>query len=378
MRVLIVGGGIAGLTLAGLLQQRGFRPEVVEKTHDYGGVGYVLGLWPAGSSILKGLGLYEDYAEAGELFSTYSIADSHGETLHSYDMASLADEYGPAYLVMRAELVDRLRSRVDDDLVRMGTTVSALEQDAESVHVSFDDGSAGTYDLVVGADGIRSQIRELVFGDVPLDYHGFTGWAFWVDPELASPGDVVEYWTAGRFFGLYPTEDRLACFVAKSAEPNEPDPVETRIERIRDEFGDLGGVVPDVLADLTDPTDVWHDDFNDVRMDEWYDGRVVLIGDASHAVLPTAGVGASMAMESAAVLADELTRTDSRFVTNAFERFVDRRRERVDRIQTKSRRMGSIAMLDNGVLAALRNQSVKIYSQERLEAYWRDILSSDL
>ncbi len=378
MRVLVVGGGIAGLTLAGLLEGRGFSPDVVEKSENYGGLGYTLSLWPAGSNVLKGLGKYDELLGDADQFEEYHVFNHNGEQLHEYDMGSLADEYGETFLVWRPNLIDVLQTTVSEGTIRMGTTVTDVAQHADGVDVTFTDGTTGTYDLVVGADGIHSTVRELVFGDVELTYHDMTGWAFWVDPSMATTGEVQEHWGAGRFVGLYPTEDKLACFLAATAPEGTPDPVDERIERIRTTFDDMSGLVPDILDEMDDPATMWHDDFYDLHMDEWTKGRVVLIGDAGHAILPTAGVGASMAMESAAVLADELTRTDSKYIEQGLSHYVSRRRDRVDTVQKKSRRLGSFVMVENHFLAGIRDQGVKFYSQERMEGYFQEFLSSDI
>jgi len=381
MRVLVVGGGIAGLTLAGLLEQRGFSPDVVEKTDNYGGLGYALALWPAGSNILKGLGTYEHVRENADRFETYTLYSDQGARLHRYDLTGLAAEYGPLYLVWRPRLIEVLQHSVDQEHVRMGTTVTAIDEREDGVDVSFTDGTSETYDLVVGADGIHSTVRDLVFGDVPLTYQGLTGWAFWVDPSLVTSGEATEHWGNGRFVGLYPTKEKLACFMAVTAPEGSADPVGDRAQHIRETFGGMGGIVPDVLDEmgsLDDPTEIWHDDFYDLHTDEWTKGRVVLIGDAAHAVLPTAGVGASMAMESAAVLADELTRTDSQYLFQALEHYVARRRTRVDTVQKKSRQLGTFVLVDNPVLASVRDKAVKFYSQDRMERYYQAFLSSEI
>jgi 2-polyprenyl-6-methoxyphenol hydroxylase-like FAD-dependent oxidoreductase len=380
LRVLVVGGGIAGLTCAGLLEQRGFSPDIVEKTDSYGGLGYALGLWPAGSNILKGLGAYEVFEAHADPMHTYTLLSDSGKKLHSYNLSTLADEYGEPHLIWRPRLIDVLRETVSDGNIRMGTTVTEIDQHDDGVDVSFTDGTENRYDLVVGADGIHSTVREQVFGDISLTYQGMTSWAFWVNEELVDRGVIKEHWGDSRFAGLYPTDDGLACFLAVTAPEGTPDPVDERKARIRESFQGMGGFIPDVLNEMEskDADDIWHDDFYDLRMEEWTNDRVVLIGDAAHAPLPTAGVGASMAMESAAVLADELTRSDSTYLEQALNHYVTRRRDRVDDVQEKSRRLGTFALFDHSLLTGLRDQIVKFYSQDRMEDYYRDFLSSEI
>lgn len=378
LRILIVGGGIAGLTLAALLRQRGFHPEIVEKAEDYGGVGYVIGLWPAGSSVLKGLGLFRVFVAAGQEFTDYTVADGQGNVLHHYDFRALGARSGPAYLLQRSALVAILRQGIGDTSLRFGTTVVALDENGGELRAAFDDGSVGVYDLVVGADGIHSQVRRLIFGDAPLEYQHMTSWAFWIDPALAARTEVTEYWGAGRFFGVYPAKDALCCFVVAAARANQPDPVAQRIDRIRATFKPLGGVVPRVLADLPDPQDIWHDDFYDLKLPQWRRGRIVLIGDAGAAILPTAGIGASMAMESAAALADELSRADSLFLEHSLERFIARRRARVDRVQKESRTLARYALVDHPLAAKARDLIVRSYSQRRMERRMADMVSATL
>ena len=94
LRILIVGGGVAGLTLGGLLQQRGFRPTMVERVPEYGKVGYVIVIWPSGSKILKGLGLYEDLLEKGCEFRSYKVSNYKGEIISTYSIDPVAEKYG--------------------------------------------------------------------------------------------------------------------------------------------------------------------------------------------------------------------------------------------------------------------------------------------
>lgn len=378
MRVLIVGAGIAGLTCAALLQQRGFKPTIVERIAEYGSVGYVIVLWPSGSRILKGLGVYRDLLDVGLQFTTYNVSDKDGQTIHSYSVQDVVDKYGPMLSTYRPDLINVLRKAVDPALIRMNTTVDEIVQTNDEVYVTFSDGTQETFDVVIGCDGVRSKTRQLVFGDVPLSYSGMNGWSFWVKPDVARIKEIAEYWGTGKFFGIWPTKGRLSVFTSVREDDRGPDPVEYRIGRIQENFKDFGGMVPEILEGLENPGEIFHGYYNDLKMKKWHKGRVVLVGDAAHAILPTAGGGVSMAMESAAVIADELTRADSKYVEQAFDIYMSRRRSRVDKIQDQSRMMGKFAFANNRYISAARDFLMKFYSNKLHVRYWDTMLKEPM
>ncbi|MCZ6554599.1 MAG: NAD(P)/FAD-dependent oxidoreductase [Candidatus Dadabacteria bacterium] len=378
MRILVVGGGIAGLTLTGLLQQRGFKPTLVEQIPEYGTVGYVIVLWPSGSRILKGLGVYRSLLDVGLQFTTYNVSDERGQMLHSYSVQNVTEKYGPMLSTYRPDLINVIKEAVDPDSIRMSTTVDKIDQTNDEVYVTFSDGTEETYDLVVGCDGVRSKTRDLVFGDVPLSYSGMTGWSFWVKPNIAKTLQIAEYWGTGKFFGIWPTKGRLSVFTSIRDNVQEPDPVESRIDRIQETFKNFGGLVPAILEGLNDPNEIFHGYYNDLRMKKWHKGRVVLVGDAAHAILPTAGGGVSMAMESAAVLVDELCRADSKYIEQAFESYITRRRSRVDKIQNQSRMMSKFAFADSRLVSSMRDFLMRFYSNKLHVRYWDSMLKEPI
>ena len=378
MRILVVGGGIAGLTLTGLLQQRGFKPTLVEQIPEYGTVGYVIVLWPSGSRILKGLGVYRSLLDVGLQFTTYNVSDEQGQMLHSYSVHNVTEKYGPMLSTYRPDLINVIKEAVDPDSIRMSTTVDKIDQTNDEVYVTFSDGTEETYDLVVGCDGVRSKTRDLVFGDVPLSYSGMTGWSFWVKPNIAKTLQIAEYWGTGKFFGIWPTKGRLSVFTSIRDNVQEPDPVESRIDRIQETFKNFGGLVPEILEGLNDPNEIFHGYYNDLRMKKWHKGRVVLVGDAAHAILPTAGGGVSMAMESAAVLVDELCRADSKYIEQAFESYITRRRSRVDKIQNQSRMMSKFAFADSRLVSSMRDFLMRFYSNKLHVRYWDSMLKEPI
>jgi 2-polyprenyl-6-methoxyphenol hydroxylase-like FAD-dependent oxidoreductase len=374
LRVLIVGGGIAGLTLAALLEQRGFSPLVIEKSPGSRTMDYVIGLWPAGSGILKGLKLFSRFCDVGLECARYVVANDRGDVLHSFSFEPVARRYGPLVDIGYDALVELLRSAISAERLRYGVTVREIRDTPEGARVVLSDGSAAVFDVVVGCDGRRSALRDLVFGAGAIEYAGITGWVFTITPELVGPPEVTEYWGAGRFVGAYPARGRLCVFAAAHTSPNDADLPTTRIERLRSTFGHFGGLVPSALAALQSPEEILHEDFGDVSIEKWRRGRTILIGDAAHATLPTSGMGASLAMESAAVLAEEFCRTDSKLLTYALDRYAARRRPRVDRVQARARRLGRVMFSGNALVTRLRDRAMRIMADEPLLDAVDDIL----
>jgi 2-polyprenyl-6-methoxyphenol hydroxylase-like FAD-dependent oxidoreductase len=375
LRVLIAGGGVAGLTLAALLEQRGFAPQVVEKAREYSDEGHNIALWPAGSRILKGLKLFTSLEDAGVECARYIIANDVGDTLHSFSFDPLTERYGPLIEVSRLDLIGLLRSAVHEDRIRFGTTVRQLAETHDGVVVEFDDGSADVFDVVVGCDGLHSDIRRHTFGDLTVDYAGVSGWTFWLPPDFVPPPEITEYWGAGKFVGMYPARRRFCAVAGMHGLLGAPDPIDSRVQRVRAAFEGFGGIVPWVLRELPDPACMARVEFSDIRLEEWTRGRVVLIGDAAHAILPTAGMGASMAMESAAVLAEELCRADSKFMAACLRQYASRRRARVDRIQSRARRVARVRFAGNNLVARIRDEAIRLMVDESLLDVVDDVMA---
>lgn len=375
LRVLIVGAGVAGLTLAALLEQRGFTPVVVEKSLEGRDVGHTIGLWPAGNRILKGLRLFSRFSELGVECSRYIVCNERGDTLRSLSFESLTRRFGPLVELGAFELTELLRSAVHQRAIRFGTTVRAISETPEGVVAEFEDGAAELFDVVVGCDGIHSAVRHLVFGDEWLAPSAISGWACWLPPDFVPPPEIVEYWGAGKFVGMYPARRRFCALLALHAPAGEPDPIETRLDRARNAFRGFGGIVPWVLRELPAPEAMLPLEFSDLYVERWTHGRVVLIGDAAHAIVPTARMGASLAMESAAVLAEELCRTDSKFLMSMLAQFVERRRPRVDRIQSQSRRLAKVMFAGNGLMTRLRDHAVRIIADDPVLEHVEDMLA---
>jgi 2-polyprenyl-6-methoxyphenol hydroxylase-like FAD-dependent oxidoreductase len=367
MRVLLVGGGIAGLTLAAKLRQQGREPVVVEKAAEYTDVGYSIGLYPLGSCVLHGLGVYDDFVARGLSMQNYEIADHTGKVLQHLDVSVLTDNIGPIIMLARYELIDVLRKACGDLPIRMGTTVRDLEQAGDTVQVALSDGTRGEYDLVVLCDGIHSSLREQVFGPCDVFDTGWTVWSWWGSDGLFSPELVREYWGSGWMFGSYPVRGKRMCCAGlptkTTAEANNA--AEKVVPILRSTFAELTDGVPAVRQAFDQATNVLPWPMTDVRMTHWSTGRVALCGDAGMAFLPTAGIGASSAMRSAAALADELSRADAQLAPLALELYEKRCYKLVRGNQDDSRHLARMMFVQSKALGWTRDQLIKHMSAGR-------------
>jgi len=364
-RTLIIGAGVAGLTLAALMRQRGEEPVVIERESSISNKGYMLGLYPMGARVLHGLGLHAQYLERSSSMMHYRIGNGKGKIIREYSLAAVAQRYGPIQGISRGELIGLLLEGVGDLHIRYGTTVTALRQQDELVEVAFSDGSAADFDLVVAADGLHSATRQMVLDEKEYAYRstGWGGWVFWIEPGDTSPDTYTEYWGAGKFLGLYPVKGHLGVFIGGPSTVAQEMGMEKFIRYVVEGFE--RPVLPGqaIQPGSGDPF-FW--DFHDCRASLWRKGRVALLGDAATGFIPTAGVGATMAMESAAALSDELSRTGAQHVEQALDLYEKRHRKRVEAAQENSRNLGKMMFVKSSPLAWERNQLLKFYSVEEL------------
>ena len=360
LKILIIGGGMSGLTLANLLEQQGMQFDIIERMEDWTHAGYSLGLWPLGSRILKGLGLFEEFRKITTPLEEYYVFNKKGKKISYVNVREVLEDENMIRMITRKELLNLFLNNLNTK-VQMGTTAKSIEQNDKKVKVTFSNGEKKEYDLVVGADGIHSQTREFLFGKKEMKSTKWGGWVWWVDPKLMPQNTAKEYWAGGKFMGLYPAKGSLMVIVGMPTKDMEGDKKKPSADFLKKKFSDLGPEAPKIFSKLNNKEKFFYWGFEDLRQTEWYKGRVVLMGDASNAILPTAGVGTTCAMESAAVLADELRRVDANSVEKALELYFKRRFSRVDKMQKESRFVAKLIFVRNKPLAALRNWSMKFY-----------------
>jgi 2-polyprenyl-6-methoxyphenol hydroxylase-like FAD-dependent oxidoreductase len=348
MKILVVGGGIGGLTVANLLARDGHTVQVVEQAGAFAPVGAGIVLAPNAVQCLRAVGVAA--SALGRELEAMDIVAGDGTLLQRLDTAAIARPSGGVWAMTRSSLHEALVRALPDGVdVRLGASVSAVQQDAESVAARLEgaSGSEERYDVVVGADGLRSQVRRALYGPRPLRYSGVTCWRGLV----SNPGfdRCIEGWGGEARVGVVPLLDgQLYYFLVLSAPPGADAPAWPRAFRAR--FAALEPVAGPLL-DTLDALPPLHHDLEELQRPVWGQGRVLLLGDAAHAMTPNQGQGAAMAIEDAVVLTEVLR--DG--VPGALERYQARRHARVARVQLDSRRLGALAHWKHPAAQALRN-----------------------
>jgi 2-polyprenyl-6-methoxyphenol hydroxylase-like FAD-dependent oxidoreductase len=312
MRVAICGAGISGLALAHRMDAHGWDVVVLERAAGPRDQGYMIDFFGPGFDAAEAMGLLPGLRRRAHPIDEATYVDASGRATASLTFARFASTEGGRLLsLLRSELEAELREQLPDAVeMRYGAGVVDVRDRADGVDVGLSDGTRLAADLLVGADGIHSTVRRLVFGEERhfLRYLGFHTAAYqFSDPvvEAATRHRVCLTDTPRRQMGFYGLGDgRVATFtVHRTADPALPADARATV---RDVYGSLGWLVPRALAACPPSREVFYDQVAQIEMPRWSNGRVTLLGDACAAVSLLAGQGASLGLGGAYVLAEEL------------------------------------------------------------------------
>ncbi|GHF41637.1 2-polyprenyl-6-methoxyphenol hydroxylase-like FAD-dependent oxidoreductase [Amycolatopsis bartoniae] len=342
--VLVVGGGLAGAATAIALADGGVAVDLVEINPGIAALGSGITLQGNALRELRKLGVWERVRAAGYGFDSLGLRapDSKGTLLAEFPDARTGGPDLPATLGMpRPDLARILHERAVEAGVRIrfGVTVTGL--DPEGAEVSFSDGSSARYDLVVGADGIRSSVRRLLGIDLDTRATGMGIWrAFGPRPASVTRTDLF-YGGPCYIAGYCPTgENSLYAYVVEDARDRSGLSPQERLATMRELASAYHGPWDDIRATLTDPSRVHYTWFEThVLPAPWHRGRVVLIGDAAHSCPPTLAQGGAQALEDAAVLTELLLAADS-LDDALWQAFTDRRYARAAAVVAASVQLG--------------------------------------
>lgn len=358
LRVLIVGAGIAGITLAQLLRRDGLHPVLIDRMPTADHPGYMLALMPMVDQTFVDLGVHEQYRAAGTPMARYSFRSHRGKTLRTDSMSDLLSAYGDYNGISRGALIEVLTD--GGCPATFGTTVDGVTDGVAHLvdRVGHPAGDA-RFDLIVGADGIRSRMRH-VLGSGELDAvdTGWSGWVAWAD-ELGDPAMAEELWGDGFFLGVYPVKDRLGVILCGPDAELEAGPAAFAAS-VRRKVGDIGARLDSALAAVEADPDayLWH--LDDARAARWVLPQGILLGDAAAGFLPTAGIGAGMAIESAWLLGRMLAGAERDGLHLRLSAWESVERPRVESAQANSRMLARLMFRRGRVTAWLRETVMRM------------------
>jgi salicylate hydroxylase len=369
LRILVVGAGIAGITVAQLLRRQGRHPVLIERSRnseamtDDDHAGYMLALMPMVDPIFAELGVPEHYREASVAIDRYAFHAHTGETLREDRLGSLLARYGEYRGIARRELITVLSAETcpvafDSSLDSLAAPGSDCATDLGSatgrksrpnrvevrtgVHGGENRVHSAEFDLVIIADGLNSHSRRLVPGgssesSVDTAWGGWVAWA----PADAETDRVDELWGDGFFFGAYPVKDRIGIFLG-APDSREPLGAERFVSEVRRRLTTVSPRIDAALTAVAEADDPYFWSLRDFRSAQWTTGRTVLLGDAAAGFLPTAGIGAGMSMESAQMLAASLEGIPPSQLPAALARYEAVQRPRVEQAQSTSRQLAGL------------------------------------
>jgi len=362
--ILVCGAGIAGLTLAWWLDRDGWDVRLVERATGRREEGYVIDFFGSGYDVAERMGLRPELEavryDVGQLVNV----NRRGRPVSRLDydqLVRLMD--GRLLSLMRGDLERVLAEALPSDVpVTYDCSVEAVEQDEAGVTVQLTDGNTERVDLLVGADGIHSRVRQLVFGPEATyrRYMGYHTAAYLFEDdrfERALDGQFKLLTVPNRIAGFYPVRDgRIATWFAfETPDPALPD---DPCAALATNYADLGWLVPDAVERCRDADGVYYDQVAQIELDGWSRGRVTLVGDAGYAVSLLAGQGASMAMGGAYVLARELRRGGP--LEEALARYEATMRPNAREKQAAGRRMASFLIPPTRWHVGLRNLALHV------------------
>ncbi len=333
MRIAISGAGVAGSALAHWLHRTGHRPTLIEQAPSFRAGGYMIDFWGVGYQAARRMGIEQQVRAAGYQVRSVRSVGPRGEVKADLGVDAFRRMIGEDFTSLpRGDLAAAVYRTVRDDVETVfGDTIAAIDEHDEGVRLTFANAAPRDFDLLIGADGLHSTVRGLVFG--PEDrfehYLGCHVAACVVDGYR--PRDDLVYVTynrPGRQVARFALRgDRTMFLFVFRADRDSAGA--SPIEQLYRQFGDTGWECPQILEAAANADDLYFDVVSQIRMPQWSRGRVILIGDAAACISLLGGEGTGLAMAEAYVLAGELRRAGADH-RHAFERYEQRLRPLIE------------------------------------------------
>jgi 2-polyprenyl-6-methoxyphenol hydroxylase-like FAD-dependent oxidoreductase len=361
MKILTIGGGIGGLTTTIALQRQGFDAHVYESAAEVQPVGK--GIWVPTNAmrVLERFGLSAAVMRSGVPLERIEVHDKKDGVLLRLNLHQVKVKYShPTVSIHRAELHRVLLEHVRPDTFHLGKRCTGFTQAQDGVTVQFQDGTQVEGDVLVGADGIHSVIRRAVFPDVALRYSGQTCYrgiaTMELPPSLART--CWEVWGGESRFGFSALGSRQVYWFAPMTAPaGSAEREGTLCELLAERYAGFPAPIPDIIERTPVDEIIRTDLYDFLPLKRWWQGRVILLGDAAHAMTPNLAQGGAQAIEDAFLLAHKLSSCGS--ISEAFREYERLRMPKVRRMVHTAWRYGQIAHIRSRRVQRLRNLAMQ-------------------
>ncbi|MBA3238228.1 MAG: FAD-dependent monooxygenase [Parachlamydiaceae bacterium] len=325
-KILISGAGVAGLTLAYWLKQYGFTPTLIEKHPSLRTGGYKIDLRGVALEILKRMEIYPNIVENRTAITHTICVDKAGNQVAqmSADLCGTRLE-GIDLEIMRGSLCQIIRDAIGEIECLFDESITNISEDSNGVYVEFEKRKPRVFDIVIGADGLHSAVRKLVFGDESNFSKEFGVYVsvFSIPNFLTLTASEIEHHSYRKFVNIYRdrkdthTKVAIAFSVEKPFYSRDPKEQKKLVEEI---FANSAWEMPRILNAMKESSDFYFDSMAQIHMPQWSSGRAVLVGDAAYSATPMSGQGTSIAIAGAYVLAGELWEAQGDY-QNAFSSY---------------------------------------------------------
>lgn len=341
-KVLISGAGIGGLTLAYFLHKNGYQPIIIEKAASLRDGGYMIDFFSSGISVAEKMGIIDQLKAKNHGSNIIIQQNEKGVKQFILNMSGFrASVKGKLFNFLRTDLSDVLFEKIKDNVeVRFSTSIESITQDDKQVIAMFNNGKQEIFDILVGADGLRSNVRSKIYPPEKVEelYLGYYVCALEHNvPINVNKGEVISMLCPKRQIMTYDTGNGVSnsLFVFQSEKQKDLTTAE-EVEVLKAEFAEFASPVPEIIDEAAKKEKLFFDQVTQIRIhDKWHKNRVVLIGDAAFCITLLSGQGSSMAMTAAYVLSEQLNKNEDN-VTQAFESYERELRPMIETMQKKA------------------------------------------
>ena len=326
--ILISGAGIAGTTLAFWLQKFGFNPAIIESAPKLREGGYAIDFMGAGYDVAEKMGIVTELKKVDIDFSKLSFVDKNNKEKGTMNYQKIKKFLnGRAFTFLRSDLAKVIYNGLGKDIeVIFGDTITNIEQDDEKVVVTFRSGTKRNFDLLIGADGLHSNVRNLVFGKETQfeKYYGYYTSSYTINNFSVGNNAFSMYNVPYKQVAIYSNkESQTTTFFIFTSPGKLSYPhagTEKQKQILKAAFENSGWKCPQLLSEVDSATDFYFDPISQIKMEKWSKGRISLVGDACYCPSLLSGKGSTLAMVGAYVLAGELKEANGNY-QEAFEQY---------------------------------------------------------